>query len=166
MIKNKQQPYTYTMKTAGVIGQPFCTNKLYLYLTPPENALSIENLKIHIRLKFDAGIPAGLQKITSIGIQNSLDNLATPTHKRFVTVDQSADGDRVIDMKMTLTSLLKKDNVEFWPGGESDYPDATNYIYFELPEEIIDYYVTPAFTALGEVHIWKADGLFTIKEIR
>jgi hypothetical protein len=167
MIGNKIQPYTYTLKTSGVTDTPFCQSyKLYLYLTPPENALSLENLKMHIRVLFDASIPAGYRKIVRVGIQNSLDGLATPTHKRYFDVDISADANRIIDYSIDVTSLIKKDNVQFWAGDQSDYPDETNYIYVEFPPEILNYYNYPTVWKLGDIQLWKADGLFTIKEIR
>ena len=166
MIGNKIQPYTYTMKTAAVSARVFCGWKFYLYLTPPENAQSIENLITHIRLEFDASIPAEYQKIVRVGIQNSMDGLATPTHKRWLDVNKSADGNRIVDLIIDLTSLIKKDNVEFYAGQNTDYPDATNYIYVEVPLEVYSYLNPPTVLYNGVIDIWKADGLFTIKEIR
>lgn len=155
------------MKTAGIADQPFCVPKFYLYLTPPENSLSIENLKTHIRVKFDTAIiPVAYRKITRVGVQNSMDSLATPTHKRYLEVNASADGSGIVDLFLDLSSLIKKDNVEFWPGGGASYPDATNYLYLEVPVETYGYLAPPTYWKIGDVQLWKADGLFTIKEIR
>ncbi len=166
MIGNKVQPYTYTLKTAAVAGGYFCGNKFYLYLTPPENALSLENLKTHIRIKFNTSVPVAFRKVLRVGIQNALDGLEYSTHKRSIELNVAADANRIVDLKLDLSSLIKKSNVEFWSGNASDYPNLTNYIFIEVPIEVYDYWVAPDYNRTGDIQLWKADGLFTINEIR
>jgi hypothetical protein len=167
MIGNKIQPYTYSLKTAMIGGRMFCSNKFYFYLTPPENALSIENLQTHIRVQFDTAVlPEAYRKILRIGVQNALDGLEYSTHKRSIELNLAADVNGLIDLQVDLTSLINKDNVEFWPGTAADYPNATNFIFVEVPIEIYNYYVGPSYDPIGEVELWKADALFTIRAIR
>jgi len=162
----KHQPYTYSLKTAAFANNTnICNNGVYMYLVPPKNALSIENMWTHINFQFDAGIPSGQRVITNIGISAGypLDfSISGSTPKtdgtiRKLPVNWAADPTtRIIDKRIDLSSLLRKD-----VAGYRDF-----FLDFTDPDEDYTYiwveFGVPVNTSItGKMNLWKADALYT-----
>ena len=162
MIGNRIQPYKYSLKTAGYKTAYPCSNVNFLYLVPPEDAITIENLRTHISFRFNSTIPSANQYIRSIGIVDTIPGIAPYTYRRMITVNKQADANRVVDLDIEISKLLKKDNVFYW-NGSGDYPVGATFICLEFDIEINNY---PVYGYIGEFFLWKADGLFTTKGIR
>lgn len=136
-----------------------------MYLVPPKNALSIENMWTHINFQFDAGIPSGQRVITNIGISAGypLDfSISGSTPKtdgtiRKLPVNWAADPTtRIIDKRIDLSSLLRKD-----VAGYRDF-----FLDFTDPDEDYTYiwveFGVPVNTSItGKMNLWKADALYT-----
>lgn len=160
----KSQFYRYSLRTAALTGYTMCTHKAYTYISPPEDAQTIENLFCHLKITFDSAIDAGSQVLEEIGIASEwpFSRVQVPTYLNTIQLNQAADANRVIDIKIDLTSMLKKDNVRF------DVTDSTGnflqndmtLVYIKLPDSLIDE------SNVGTIDIWKIDALFTTKEIR
>lgn len=166
MIGNKIQPYKFTQKSffdshwsTMVVGY-FCIKRIYLVVYPPEEAISIEGLRTHIRLIFMSAVSAAKQKIVRIGIIDDVDFYTgtfgphgvdvLPTPGKYIDLNISADANRMIDFSINLSSLLTKANT------------GNSYIYIDFPSDI----ETDAFGYIGDVILWKADALFTTTGIR
>ena len=70
--QNKLQPYPYSLKTILAANQSACLNRFFLYMLPPKDALTIENLFCHFVFQFDAGVAAADRVVQSIGIVDQL----------------------------------------------------------------------------------------------
>jgi hypothetical protein len=127
-------------------------------LQEPDNAQSMENLWIHVRHIFDSGVAVGDRKITRIGVVNeqpglgffdpiatAYPTLGTPTWHRYIDVNYVADGDRVVDFKVDISSLIDKSN----PAG--------NLVYLQAPDTLN--------SNQGTIYIWKQDAIYTTREI-
>jgi len=155
----KSQHYKYSMRTA--LSQQFwCTGVILMRLQEPDNALTLENLWMHVRHVFDTGVASGDRKITRIGVVNTQPGLGffdpaataagyspigTPTWHRYIDVNYVADANRVVDFKVDISSLIDKSN----PGG--------NLVYLQAPDTFN--------SNQGTIYIWKQDGIYTTREI-
>lgn len=156
----KHQPYTYSLKTVAYVGSgtDICTNKILMYIVPPDNALTIENLYMHLVMQFDAAVPSGDRVLRKIGISDEMAGLLeTPNRLKVFDVNIAADVNRMIDKRIDLSALLKKENVLYrellMPIGapETGY----TYIYLEFDSDQI------FNNLLGSIKLWKADALYT-----
>lgn len=164
--QNKLQPYPYSLKTiAADSNQILCTNRFFMYMIPPKDALTIERLYCHFVMTFDSGISAGDRRLISLGIVDELrpfPQTAVANYQRRQDVNVSADASRVVDVSMDLTHLLKKTNVRYEENGFDSNPITTGYTAVEvlLPESL------SSTTNIGVLTLWKIDALFTTTGIR
>lgn len=159
----KLQFYRYTLRTVAVAEQASCTDKIYLYPVPPENALSIEQLFMHFRFLFDSGVTSNNRKIKKIGIANQRPTAIgrQPTTLKTIDGDWAADANRRVDTKLDLTDLLIKENIAWTPllGADYDNGDQT-FVYVEFAEDL------RSNSNTGTIELWKVDTLLTTTEIR
>lgn len=162
--QSKVQPYPYSLKTVAANDFPnVCFNRVVMYMTPPKDALTIERLFCHIVFRFEAGVAAGSRYLRSIGIIDELVPLLTEpsNYQRRQEVNIAADANRRIDLSIDLSHLLKNDDVAYSAGGADVGPD-TGYTAVEL---VFD----PSLEStpdIGDIELWKIDGLFTTIGIR
>lgn len=168
----KHQPYTYSLKTAAIANNTnVCNNGVYMYLVPPKDAITIENLYTHVQFQFDAAIPVGQRIITNIGISVGDPVEFDPVIQEYVPrtdgrlrkipVNWAADGNRIIDKRIDLTSVLQKEFAAY-----RDY-----FLDFLDPDEVYTYiwieFAVPFGTSItGKMNLWKADALYTTIGIR
>lgn len=159
----KSQFYRYTLRSVCVGNTQMCTDKVYLYPVPPEDALTIEGCFTHFRILFDSSVASADRVVESIGIANQRPlsyNDEPAVHRRLV-LNRAADGNRRVDIKVDLTSLLTKENVGWTPVFGADYDDGDQtFIYIKLPNALHD------TLNVGTIELWKADSLYTTREIR
>lgn len=167
---SKKQPYTYTLKTSTFVGGDngfggdygfICSDGIIFYLVPPDNALTIENLYVHLIMQFATSVPSGKRVLKKIGV---IDAPVSPTFfssliDRIKTFDVNiaADGNRMIDKRIDLSALLKKDDVAYRGlFSDSSTPDnGYTMIYLGFDESLKNE------STIGNIKLWKADGLFT-----
>jgi len=142
-----------------------CTDKLYLYPVPPEDALSLEGVFTHFRILFDSSVAVADRVVESIGIANMrpLFYDDDPTIYKKIVLNQAADGNRRVDVRVDLTDLLVdiKENVAWTPLFGADYDDGDQtFIYVKLPDSLHN------TLAVGTIELWKVDSLYTTREIR
>lgn len=163
MIGNKIQPYKYSLVTSAhatdfdIIYPALVGTRYFFYIVPPENSLTIENINTKFVFQFFESIPIADRYIDKIGICNTIeaDPYADPSYIRYFDVNIQADSNRVVEFDIDLTSLLKKDNVEYM-FNNIDYPDNGTFIFIDLKRNIVtdlDY--------AGDILLWKTDALFT-----
>lgn len=158
--RNHQYPYTF--RSAVLAGVTQCFDKVILYIVPPEDALQIEGLYVHFRMTFDSAVPSGDRVVRSIGICNEVPlTLADdPALLRVVQLNQAADINRKVDIRVDLTHLLVKGNVRhrdyFTDPGTGDL----TYVIVQLDTDL------RSTANVGTIDLWKIDALFTTKGIR
>lgn len=160
----KLQPYPYTLRSVNLGREyPTCSYRFFFYLVPPKNALTIENLYTRIRLTFGAGVASGDQKIVSVGIADQVPLLVTgtPNYERVLNVNQAADANRVVDLRLDLSALLNKSNVAYQDSAGT-YP-STGYTYVEL---LLSSNINNGHSGDAVINLWKTDALFTTTGIR
>lgn len=157
-IGTKSQFYQHSLKTAGLFGQAICSNRAHLYLRPPEDALSIESLYCRFRMTFDASVAVGNRVLSTVGIASRPSRSAS--YQRELVINQAADANRVVDITVDLSSLLRSTDVHF----ENDFGDFTTddftMVFVTLPNGLYQ------VLTVGIIDVWKLDGMFTTKEIR
>lgn len=161
----KSQFYRYTLRPVAMANQASCTDKIYLYPVPPEDALSLEGVFVHFRFLFDSSIATGDQVVESIGIANQrpLFSDDEPAIHKKIVLNQAADGNRRVDVRVDLTDLLVdiKTNVAWTPLFGADYDDGDQtFIYVKFPDSLHNTLV------VGTIELWKVDSLYTTREIR
>lgn len=158
----KHQPYTYSLKTVAYVGMgtDICTNVIMMYIVPPDNALTIENLYMHLVMQFDAAVPVGDRVLRKIGISDEFTSeyfFGAPNRLKVFDVNIAADANRMIDKRIDLSALLKKDDVLYreliLPITAPD--TGYTYIYLEFDED------QKNNNLLGSIKLWKADALYT-----
>lgn len=161
--KTKLQEYTYSFKSAaftsiGVVN--LCTDKILFYLVPPQEALSIQYLRTHLKFQFESSVTPGDRVIEKIGIISAYEYYESGVnHFRSIDINQAADGSRNVELNINLTPLLQKDDVsysiELTPPGD-DY----TMIWVKFPNSLA------TNLSVGRILLWKADALFTTTGIR
>lgn len=161
----KHQQYTYSFKSAATADPTavrICRDKFAFWLVPPQDALTIEYLFTHLKIQFESSVPSADRVIKKIGIISQFNyNEWQADYFNALDVNLTADVNREIEIKMNLSSLLKKDNVHFTsdPLG-ADFEEGYTFIWVKLADGL-------AFNnQVGKVLLWKADGLFTTTGIR
>lgn len=162
--QNKLQPYPYSLKTILAANQSACLNRFFLYMLPPKDALTIENLFCHFVFQFDAGVAVADRVVQSIGIVDQLTPFpitAASNYQRRQSVNVQADSNRRVDISMDLTHLLKHTNVAYEESAFDDGP-TTGYTAVEIL--LADNLINTSTT--GTIEAWKIDALFTTTGIR
>lgn len=161
----KFQQYKYSLRSTTIAPKNFpnsylCNYLMYIMPVPPDDAISIENLYLHLKIRFNSGIAAGSRKITKIGIASNRPLFGgTPDRLKTYEVNLSADADRYIDTRIDLSALLDKDAV-----GYKDYFDSDEvgvkytYVYVELPSELTG--------TNGDLYLCRMDALYTTTGIQ
>lgn len=152
----KHQEYTYTAQCVVGGGSSVVRTEAGFWVQPPENTISIEYLFVDIKVRFNANVPLDDCKITRIGIMHysPLTGLPTENEKRWHDVDLQADANRELEVRMNLTSLLKKDFVS------GDITTAENNVPFVNYPEDATYY-DGLFLYPPNFIWWKQDALYT-----
>lgn len=169
----KIQPYKYSMRVVTFVNWvnefggnsgDICSDGIILYPVPPEDAISIESLSMHLIMQFDSGVAADKRVLKKIGIFDEYTNptaFGWPNRMRIYDVNIAADVNRKIDKRIDLTALLKKDDVGYrelvMP---LEAPD-TGYTYIYLGFD------TSLFgsSLIGKVLLWKVESLYTTRGI-
>lgn len=164
----KLQPYKYSLRSTAIAPRQtpnsyLCNSKFYVMPVPPEDAISIENLYLHLKVRFNTGVAAGSRKIMKIGVANERPSFAEdiPSRLRTYDVNLSADANRYIDTTIDLSALLDHDAVGY--KSYFDFEDPAKkytYVYFELPSELIN------TSNIGDLVICRMDALYTTLGIR
>lgn len=160
----KSQFYRYSMRSVCATDVTFCTRRILMELFPPQDALSIENLFCHLRMTFDPGLSTADKVLHRIGI---LSDYTTYTEQsqanyfNYLDVDIAAVSD-IIDIRLDLTTLLKKDNVGNI-GSSGVFTDGSATIVYLETANSID---SSTDTNAGTINIWKLDGTYTTQKIR
>lgn len=162
----KFQQYRYSLRTmcispTNIPNGLMCGDKFYVFPVPPEDAISIENLYLQLRVRFNTGVPVGERVIERIGIANNRPFFGDdPIRWRYYDLNQAADGNREVDIKIDLSALLKKDDVRFHDYFDGLDPAEVGYTYV---------YIETASTqsgAYGDLLLCKMDALYTTTGIR
>jgi len=166
----KKQPYTYTLKTATFVGGDngfggdygfICGNGIIFYLVPPDNAITIENLYVHLIMQFDTSVAAADRVLKKIGIIDAPVNPvffpALIDRLKTFDVNITADGNRMIDKRIDLSGLLKKDDIAYRGiFSDSSTPDnGYTMVYIGFDDSLAFQSIT------GAIKLWKIDALFT-----
>ncbi len=164
----KHQVYKYSLRTTSVVPRNvpnnyMCGSRFLVFPAPPDNAITIENLYLHLIVKFAVGVAVGDRKIARIGIGNNYPLYGNnPPRWRYYDVNIAADPTtRIVDTRIDLSALLKNDDVRY-----ADYFDAHDpaqlgytYIVIDLPDGI------PTISN-GDLLLCKMDALYTTTGIR
>lgn len=112
---SKVHVFPHTVRTIAAANASMCQDKIYFYPVPPDRSLTIENLFVHLKFTFDAGVSAPNRTLEYIGIGNELPLFIQNDPSRFRKVDLNvaADGNRKIDVKLDLSHLLEKSHVGY-----------------------------------------------------
>lgn len=159
---NKLQAYKYSLRTATLAGSDnHCGRRRWFYLVAPQKSITIENINTHFVFQFDSGVASGDRKIVRIGIMNAenLSQTVDSDYTRAYDIDESADGNRIVDLKMDLTALLQKT--------DAGYQDILDDNVVGRTLIFIDFPVALELTNnVGDLKLWKADALYTTEGIR
>ena len=160
----KLQQYKYSLRTIAIAPKTmpngyFCGQKFYAFPVPPDNAISIENLYLHLIMQFKVGVASGDRRITKIGIASDRPSYGfIPSRLRTYDVNLSADPTtRIIDTRIDLSALLKKDNVRWRDFYTTPATTDQTYVYIELATEN---------SSNGDLILCKMDCLYTTTGIR
>jgi hypothetical protein len=151
----KNQFYRFSLRTT-VAKVGWCTKRIMMRQIPPDNAQTLENLFCHVRINFDnASLPTSHKVLHRIGIISGFPayNAAESEDRfRYIDVDIPADGSNIVDLKIDLTSLIDKTDIN------------GNLVYLESARAgstDVDF----TYSA-GTIELWKLDGIYTTREIR
>lgn len=158
--KTKLQQYKYSLRTVAIATASLCGQKFFAYPVPPDNAISIENLYLHLKLQFDASVTTGDRMITKIGIADSRPAFnGKPNRLLTYDVNIAANASRIVDTTIDLSALLEKSNVKYRDYYDIQDPADTGYtyVYIELAADN---------TNNGNLLLCKMDCLYTTTGIR
>lgn len=157
----RPQHYPYSFRTsAEVDGTQLYQDKAFFYLIPPERALTIENLRMHLKFTFDASVSVGNRIVQAVGIADEFPAFITDEPNRLLQyeINQAADGSRKVDIMIDLTPLLKRDDVAFRDFIEPDGLTGLTYAYLKLADGCRG-------ALAGTIELWKVDATFTTEGI-
>lgn len=156
--------YRYSLKSSAIANTTFCTARIFAYPVPPKNALSLEGIFMHLRMTFDSAVDVGDRVIESVGIAHDRPDVYTdlPDEQNIITINESADVNRVVDIKIDLTSLIiDKTKVDYDSELEADYATGDKtMIVVKVPDALLDE------VNVGTIDLWKIDTIWTTREIR
>ena len=154
--------YDHTLRSAAATGLSLCRDKAYFYLVAPKNAQTIENMYLHLKITFDAGVAAPNRVLQYIGVGNEYPlDIADDPSGYFNKLDLNLAADAVtrkIDLRLNITPLLKKENAG-WRDRFNAEPDLT-YIIIKTADANRD------VTTVASVELCKVDALYTTTGIR
>lgn len=161
---SKVHVYPYSMRVAALSITTFfvCQNRLVFFLQPVEGALTIENLYIHLKMTFNTTIATGNRVVKAIAIGDSMpiDTTSFPSYYRALTLNVAADPTtRKVDIRLDLTTLLKKTNVGSM-NGDGTLTGTGTWVLLELADALI------GSGSIATLDLWKMDGLYTTKGTR
>lgn len=140
----------------------FCRGVVLMRVQQPDDALTMENLLMRFRMRFDASTAAGaFRTIKRVGVVSEVPSLAffgpapddpnlgiVPDYHRYLDVSYAADGNRYVDVRLDVSSLIDKSR-----------PDQ-NWVYVMIDD--VDYIAS----LTGDIKLWKMDALYTTTGIR
>ena len=164
----KLQAYTYSLRSTAIAptnmpNSYMCNNRFLVYPVPPDNAITIENLYLHLIVKFASTVPSGSRKIWRIGIGNNYPLFGNdPNRFKFYELNAAADPTtRIADVRIDLSALLKKDDVRWRDYFDLNDPSVVGYTYI-----VIDLLGELMGGSNGDLILCKMDALYTTKGIR
>jgi len=160
-ISTKVHWYPHTLRSVAMAGNNLCQDKAFFYVVPPREALTIENLYLHLKLTFDAAVPIGDRKLQYIGICDEIPLLITqdPNYFRKLDLNMAADPvTRKLELRLNLTSLLNKENA----GWRDRFEEGTDLTYIII--KTVDN--TRGISNVATIDLCKADALYTTQGIR
>src|SRR3990167_6588028 len=112
---SKQAVYPYTFRIVAAADQTLCSYRAFIYIVPPDLALTIERLNMHFVFQFDAAIATADRVLESVGITDEFPFTAgtDANYQRRQAVNLTADGNRRVDLNIDLTHLLNPENVGY-----------------------------------------------------
>ena len=160
--ESKKHIYPYSLRLAAMAGNTFCQDKAILYIVPPAQALTIENLFCHFNLTFDVGVAAADRVVQYIGVCNEIPILVNgePSYLRKYDINQAADVNRQVDIKVDLSALLNRDHANYREYFDDPTTDDFTYCIIKLADGC------RGNNNVGTVNIWKLDALYTTTGIR
>lgn len=111
---SKHQEYTYTAQSVHTVGASSVVfEEAGFWVQPPENTITQERLFIDVLIQFHSSVALADCKVTQVGIVPSTSYLTNQieTNRRMLDVNLVAGADRILRVKMNLSSLLVKDRV-------------------------------------------------------
>ncbi len=153
--------YPFTFRSCAFANSAACQDKVYLYIVPPEDAVTIERLYVHLRFTFDSSVAVGNRVVEAIGIGNELPLLIgqEPSRYREVVLNQAADGDRKVDIRVDLTHLLEKTHAKYRDFFNDPATEDMTYVVLKLHDNL------RGVLTVGTINLWKIDALFTTRAI-
>ena len=155
----KQHFYLQTARSIALANKVWCGGKVMIYVIPPEKAISIENIYIHFKATFDAGIASGNRIIRRISIVDkkpiAYNSNSDLTYYRYMDLNITADVNRKVEIKLDLTNLLKKDNAKYREIFDDDSSGGFTYVMIEPVDALL------GVTNIGIIDLWKVDAQFT-----
>ena len=155
--------YDHTLRSAATALLSLCRDKAYFYLVAPKNAQTIENMYLHLKITFDAGVPIGDRVIKYIGIGNEFPLFIQDDPSGYfnkLDLNLAADAvTRKIDLKLNLTPLLNKENAG-WRDRFNTDGDNLTYIIIKTADANRD------VSTVASVELCKVDALYTTTGIR
>lgn len=154
--------YPYTFRSACLTAIPMCQDKIIMYLVPPENGLSIEQLYCHLKMTFDSGVAAGDRVVRWIGIYNEIPLFVQdePAEQNRIDLNIAADVNRKVDIRVDLSSILTRDHVAYRDYFTDPETGDFTYVVIKLDDDL------RGNNTVGTIDLWKLDGLFTTLGIR
>lgn len=159
---SKIHAFHHTLRTIGMANRQQCQDKHYIYVVPPEKALTIENLVVHLKFTFDAGVAAPNRVLQYIGIGSDYPLFieSDPVYFRKIDLNLAADVNRKIDTTIDLSHLLKKTNVNF----RSLFGTFTSNDYTYVILKFAD--ANRGVSNVGTINLCRIDAQFTTEGIR
>ena len=163
---SKKQEYKYSIKTGAYADTShlgMMLDKFLFYLVPPQDSIAIKSLRTSLKIQFDASIPVADQIIEQIGITSDyLYDENEAAYFRSLMLNKAADANRIVELDIDLTSLLKKDNV-FYNAGMFNFGNSSQFTFIWLK---IGRGTNLQSSFNGLILKWKADALFVTKGIK
>lgn len=159
---SKIHAFHHSLRTICMAARQQCQDKQYIYISPPEKALTIENLVIHLKFTFDAGVAAPDRVLSSVGIGSDYPLFITsdPVYYRKIDINQAADGSRKIDVTLDLSHLLKKTNVNFRTLFGTFITNDFTYVVLKFADN------NRGVSNVGTIDLCRIDAQFTTEGIR
>lgn len=157
----KKHFYPHILRTSALVAIGSCQDIIVFYLIPPENALTIEQLFVHLKGTFDASVASGNRTVVEIGVGSTFGVYGTfPADYKKIPLNISADPTtRKVDIKLNLTSLLNKANAGYRDNLGTISIGTPTYMYLRLNSALSN------TSSLFTMDLWKMDALYTIKKI-
>lgn len=154
----KKHFYPHILRTSAAVAIGTCQDLIIFYLIPPENALTIEQMFIHLKGTFDVSVASGDQVVQAIGVSPTFPVLGAALPKQ-ITLNQAANGSRQVDIRLNITSILTKANAGYRDNLGTIATGTPTYIALKLSDNLRN--TSSKFT----IDLWKMDALYTIKKI-